>query len=126
MFFWPELGYTILVVLVKTSILFSYKRIFGHVRMTRVHIYILMVLAWSWGISTFFVCVFQCTPIDKAWLPQKSGHCIKLVPFLWGNSVSNFVIDWMILAIPAIPIWKLQMAAAQKSLVALSFLLGSL
>lgn len=126
MFFWPELGYTILVVLVKTSILFSYKRIFGHIKSTRLHIYALMALAWGWGIAVFFTCVFQCTPIDKAWQPQKPGHCIETIPFLWGNSISNFVIDWMILAVPIVPIWKLQMAPAQKSLVALSFLLGSL
>ncbi|KAK8115748.1 hypothetical protein PG984_012250 [Apiospora sp. TS-2023a] len=126
MFYWPELGYTLLVVFVKTSILLSYRRIFGHVKSTRWHIYVLMGLVWSWGIAIFLTCVFQCTPIRKAWEPAVHGKCIQLVPFLWGNSVSNLIIDWMILAVPIVPVWKLHMDPAQKTLVAGSFALGSI
>ncbi|KAF1968843.1 hypothetical protein BU23DRAFT_655316 [Bimuria novae-zelandiae CBS 107.79] len=70
----PELGYTIVIVLIKTSILFPYLRIFGHLKMTKIHIYVLLALSWSWGIGVFFVSVFQCTPIKKAWYPEVPGH----------------------------------------------------
>ncbi|KAH7305265.1 hypothetical protein B0I35DRAFT_444256 [Stachybotrys elegans] len=126
MFYWPALGYTILIVTVKTSILFSYNRIFGHNRMTRIHIYILLGLSWAWGIATFFVTIFQCTPIEKAWKPMIPGTCIDLLSYLWGNSVPNFIIDWLILAIPILPVWRLQMRGVQKSLVAGSLALGSI
>lgn len=115
-----------MVVLIKASILFSYKRIFGYVKTTRYHIYILLALSWSWGITVFLTCLFQCTPIDEAWLPEKPGHCIETIPFLWGNSISNFVIDWMILAVPIIPVLKLQLPSTKRFLVSLSFLCGSL
>ena len=126
MFFWPELGYTVLVATVKMSILLSYKRLFGHHKPTRIHIYIMMGLVASWGIAIFFTCVFQCWPVDKAWKPLKPGSCIDLLPFLWGNSVSNFIIDWLILLVPARPVWKLHMDRTQKLLVGGSFALGSL
>jgi hypothetical protein len=126
MFFWPALGYTILIVSVKTSILLSYKRIFGHNKSTRTHIYILLGLSWAWGIATVLVTIFQCSPVEKAWNPTMPGRCIDFVAYLWGNSVPNFIIDWLILAIPIIPVWRLQMAGVQKSLVAGSFALGSI
>ena len=72
------------------------------------------------------VCVFQCTPISKAWEPLKPGKCIDWLSFLWGNSVSSCIIDWMILAVPVVPVWKLQMSLAQKTLVAGAFALGSM
>ena len=126
MFYWPALGYTILIVLIKTSILLSYKRIFGHNKTTRIHIYILLGFSWAWGIAVFFTCTFQCWPIEKAWKPMMPGKCINLLDYLWGNSVSNFIIDWLILAVPIVPVWKLQMGIVQKSLVAGSFALGSM
>jgi len=114
------------VVLIKTSILYSYKRIFGHVKTTKYHIYALLGLSWAWAVAFFLTIVFQCHPIDKAWIPGKPGHCIAVVPFLWGNSISNFIIDWMILLVPVMPVLKLQLPRKQKILVALSFLFGSL
>ncbi|KAI1384396.1 uncharacterized protein F4822DRAFT_415016 [Hypoxylon trugodes] len=124
--YFPELSYTVVVVLIKTSILYSYNRIFGRVKTTRYHIYALLGLTWVWGIVFFFIIIFQCTPVDKAWIPAKPGHCFATVPFLWGNSISNFVIDWLILAVPVLPVLRLQLSLTQKSLVGLSFLFGSL
>ena len=126
MIYFPELNYTIVVVLIKTSILYSYKRIFGHVKTTKYHIYALLALSWAWGVAFFLTIVFQCTPVDKAWMPEKPGYCIPIVPFLWGNSISNFIIDWMILLVPVVPVLKLHLPMTQKILVALSFLFGSL
>ncbi|GAP93174.1 putative integral membrane protein [Rosellinia necatrix] len=126
LFYWPELAYTILVASVKMSILLSYKRIFGHNRTTLVHIYIMMGLVMSWGVAVFFTVVFQCSPVDKAWQPQKPGSCINLIAFLWGNSVSNFIIDWLILLVPVRPVLKLHMPKSQKLVVGGAFALGIL
>ncbi|KAH8672145.1 hypothetical protein BGZ60DRAFT_527571 [Tricladium varicosporioides] len=125
MFFWPELGYTILIATIKMSILISYYKIFFRVRWFRTATYILGGLVMIWFFGVFFSVIFQCTPIDKAWKPLKPGHCINLIAFLWGNSVSNNILDWLILFLPVIPVWKLQMDPVQKALVIVSFLLGS-
>ncbi|KAG9240249.1 hypothetical protein BJ878DRAFT_305730 [Calycina marina] len=124
--YFPELSYTVVTTLMKTSILYSYKTIFGRVKSTRYHIYFLLGLSWAWGVAMFLTIVFQCSPINKAWIPQKSGHCIPTVSFLWGNSITNFIIDWMILLVPVVPVLKLQLPPTQKSLVIMSFLVGSL
>ncbi|PSN67692.1 hypothetical protein BS50DRAFT_675746 [Corynespora cassiicola Philippines] len=124
--YWMILCYTVLVVMIKTSILLSYLRIFGHIRRTQIHIYILLALSWGWGIGVFFASVFQCTPVEKAWKQTMPGHCIKFIPYLWGNSISNFIIDWLILAVPIAPVLKLQLPRTQKILVILAFLCGAL
>lgn len=124
--YFPVLSYTLVVVFIKTSILYSYKNIFGHVKMTRYHIYILLGLTWAWGIGSFLPALFQCSPIDKAWLPMKPGHCIGIMPYLWATSISNFVIDWLILAVPISPVLKLHLPPTQKLLVGLSFMCGSM
>ncbi|KAL5115781.1 hypothetical protein ACEQ8H_006276 [Pleosporales sp. CAS-2024a] len=126
MFFWPELGYTITITLIKVSILISFRRIFGHIPWVRNCIWVIGSLCVSWGIAIFFTVVFQCSPVDKAWLPLKPGRCIELIPFLWGNSISNNLLDWSILILPIIPVWRLQMDSKQKALVICAFFLGSL
>ncbi|KAI7775064.1 hypothetical protein LA080_007400 [Diaporthe eres] len=124
--YFPVLSYTLVVVFIKTSILYSYKNIFGHVKMTKYHIYILLGLTWAWGLGSFLPALFQCSPIDKAWLPMKPGHCIGLMPYLWATSISNFIIDWLILIVPIAPVLKLHLPPTQKLLVGLSFMCGSI
>jgi hypothetical protein len=126
MIYWGELGYSISVVLIKTSILFSYLRIFGHLQQTKLYIYVLLALSWAWGIGVFFTSIFQCRPIRKAWNPALPGHCIETIPLLWGTSISNFIIDWLVLAVPIYPVLKLQLPRTRKILVFLSFFCGAL
>lgn len=73
-----------------------------------------------------FVCLFQCSPIDKVWHTQKSGHCIVFMQYEQGKSISNLCIDWMILIVPIRPVLKLQMPLSQKMLVFAAFMCGSL
>lgn len=126
MFYFPELGYTILIATIKSSILISYRRIFGHIRWFNYTTYAVGTLVGIWFIGVFFSVMFQCTLMDKAWYAAKEGHCVDSLPFLWGNSVSNNILDWSILFLPVIPVWRLQMEPVQKASVLGSFLLGSL
>lgn len=124
--YWPELGYTICVATIKISVLLSYNRIFGRLKWFRYSLIVFGILTSVWFLGVFFSVIFQCTPVDKAWNPIKPGHCIALKPFLWGNSISNTVLDYCILLLPVIPVLRLQMAPVQKMLVLVSFSLGSL
>lgn len=125
MFFWPELAYLIVIATIKISILISYMRIFGRLRWFRNVVIATGTLTVMWCLGHFFSVIFQCTPVDKAWYPSKPGTCIHLIAFLWGNSISNTILDYIILFLPAIPVWKLQMAPVQKMLILGSFALGS-
>ncbi|KAL8753029.1 MAG: hypothetical protein Q9184_005543 [Pyrenodesmia sp. 2 TL-2023] len=112
--------------LIKFSVLVSYNGIFGRLKWFRNAVITLGALTAAWFLGTFFATIFQCTPIDKAWIPSKPGHCIPLKPYLYGNAVPNAIIDFCILLLPVAPVLRLQMATTQKVLVLLSFSLGSL
>ena len=124
--YWPELGYTIIIAIIKISILISYKWIFGRLIWFRYATFTIAALTSIWFFGVFFSVMFQCTPVDKAWQPTKPGHCIDFTAFLWGNSISNTVLDYLILLLPVVPVWNLQMSTVQKVLVLFSFSLGSL
>jgi hypothetical protein len=126
MWYWPGLTYPATSTLIKTSILVSFKRIFGYVSWVVKAIYIIGVLLISWGIGTFFTVLFRCSPIHKSWLPLRPRNCINMISFLWGHSRSNNLLDWSILLLPVIPVWKMQLEARQKTLVLGAFFLGSL
>ena len=124
--YWAELGYTICITVIKLSILISYNWIFGTLTWFRYTASTVGVLTLIWFVGMFFSFLFQCTPVDKAWQPTKSGHCIDVILYLWVNGISNTILDWMILLLPVVPVWNLHMGTVQKVLVLLSFSLGSL
>ncbi|KAL8732132.1 MAG: hypothetical protein Q9181_004047 [Wetmoreana brouardii] len=124
--FWPELAYTICIATIKISVLISYNLIFGRLKWFRYATFVLGIITSMWFVGVFFAVLFQCTPIDKTWRPMKPGHCISIKPFFWGNSISNAILDYLILLLPVVPVWNLQMSKVQKVLVLLSFSLGSL
>lgn len=121
-----EIVYCLLMYTLKASILISYDRVFGQMNWVAWAIKGMFGLSTVWFITSFFVFVFQCRPIEAAWKPlEVHGKCIDLISFIWGMSVTNFVIDWMILFLPVLPVLKLQMSLVQKALVIGSFFLGS-
>ena len=126
MSFWPELGYSLVIVSLKTSILVSYHRIFGHLQWFHYAVYTMGTLVILWGITNFFSLLFQCTPIDKAWFPKKPGHCIDFLAFIWANSILNSAFDYLILFLPVVPVLRLHMEPVQKALILGSFAFGSL
>ncbi|KAF2653980.1 hypothetical protein K491DRAFT_660881 [Lophiostoma macrostomum CBS 122681] len=124
-----EVVYTVLIYVLKASILVSYKRVFGTQEMKWVNWAIMGMLGLCtiWFLTSLFMFVFQCRPISAAWKPlEVHGDCLNFIGFIWGMSISNFILDWMILCLPIIPVLKLQMSGLQKGLVIGSFLLGSL
>ncbi|KAL4921345.1 hypothetical protein BDW62DRAFT_219495 [Aspergillus aurantiobrunneus] len=112
------------IVLIKFSVLFMYNRIFP-VRSIRIGSYILGGITLAWAIALYFVAIFQCTPVRKAWERQIPGHCIDLKLGLMVNGVPNFVTDILILALPIPSIWKLHVSTWQRASVIAVFLSGS-
>ena len=122
-----EVVYSVLMYTLKASILISYHRVFGKASWVSWAIKVMFGLSTVWFITTLFMFLFQCRPIEAAWKPlQVHGKCINLIDFIWGMSATNFILDWMILFLPILPVVKLQMSPLQKALVIGSFLLGSM
>lgn len=122
-----EFCYVTTIVLIKQSILLMYLRIFPRERSVRITAYIVAGIVTAWGIALYFVFLFQCSPVQKAWTPSVTGgHCVKYNWIQIGNAVPNIITDIIILYIPIRPVLKLHISQSQKVALCFTFLLGAL
>lgn len=113
------------VGLVKLSLLLMYLRIFP-TKDFRIGAYILGSVTIGWVIAINCVSIFQCNPIEKAWLgPAVAGTCINLKASFIGNAVPNILTDIIILCMPVTQVLKLQVSNAQRASLIFMFLLGA-
>lgn len=120
-----ECVYVTVVMLVKASILAMYHRIFPP-RNFRLALYAIAAVVGGWWIAIVLVCIFQCEPVSKAWMPWAPGICINLKASFIGNAVPNILTDVAILSLPITQVWSLQGTVARKLSLCCAFLLGSL
>lgn len=120
-----ECMYVTAVSLIKLSILAMYLRIFPS-REFKLGAYIIGGTVIAWCIAIALVCIFQCDPLYKAWVPWAAGTCINLKASFIGNAVPNILTDIIILAMPIKQVWNLHATWAQKISLLCTFSLGSL
>ena len=110
----------------KLSVLFLYRRIFALPTFTRIaNVFIAIVCAWA--IAFFFTLALQCMPVSVQWTMlgmDQAPHCINLQPVSYTNSISDFVLDLVVLALPVPMLWKLNLSPRKKCAVAGMFALG--
>ncbi|KAI6088382.1 hypothetical protein F4821DRAFT_94317 [Hypoxylon rubiginosum] len=69
--------------------------------------------------------IFACKPISKAWDPLiTEGHCINLLAVNSVSSSINVVSDIVILILPQLVIWRLNMSWKDKAGVSIVFLIA--
>lgn len=120
-----ECMYVTAVAFVKISILAMYLRIFP-TRDFKIGSYTVGATVIAWWFAIVAVCVFQCDPIYKAWMPWADGKCINLKGSFIGNAVPNILTDVVILIMPVKQVWHLHATMAQKVSLLCTFGLGSL
>ncbi|KAG8161324.1 hypothetical protein KVR01_009588 [Diaporthe batatas] len=120
-----EFAYVTTIVLIKLSILLMYIRIFPRERKLRITAYIVAAVVVAWGIALYFVFLFQCSPVRKAWTPSVEGHCIEYNWIQIGNAVPNIITDVVILCMPIPLVLKLHITVYQKFALCLTFSLGA-
>ena len=99
---------------IKMSVLLFYVRVFGIVLVYRFIFWIVAFLVIGWGISMNFMSIFSCAPIRKAWDSTLPGHCHPLSKIFLGTAVSNIVIDFILLVLPVLMLWRLRMQISNK------------
>ena len=108
--------------------MFFYKRIFRGPAFTAI-VWTSISLAIVWGLSFFFALLLMCTPIST-WLRYGSSgpgvSCTNELQVYYSLSISDFLIDFIILIIPIPFVWHLQMPSRHKIGVTAIFLLGCL
>ncbi|KAK1976916.1 hypothetical protein LZ30DRAFT_804370 [Colletotrichum cereale] len=118
-----ECIYVTAVMLVKVSLLLMYCRIFPSSNF-RIAAITLGGITVAWWIAIVCVCIFQCTPIEKAYMPFLDGHCIDLKASFIGNAIPNILTDVAILCLPVGQVWKLQATLTHRLSLCFMFLLG--
>ncbi|KAJ4111472.1 hypothetical protein NW768_011826 [Fusarium equiseti] len=116
--------YVTAVMMIKLALLSMYLRIFPSRRFRLISAIIAAVVI-GWWIAICAVCIFQCHPIKKAWMPWIDGKCIDLKASFIGNAIPNIATDVAILCLPVKQILKLQVNTAQKLSLLVIFMLGS-
>ncbi|CEI66993.1 hypothetical protein FVEN_g9773 [Fusarium venenatum] len=119
-----ECIYVTAVMMVKLALIQMYLRIFTS-RGFKLASAIIAGTVVAWWIAICAVCIFQCRPIRRGWMPWLTeGTCIDLKASFIGNAIPNIATDIAILCLPVTQIVKLQVNIAQKISLLIIFLLG--
>ncbi|KAH7397476.1 hypothetical protein BKA66DRAFT_408770 [Pyrenochaeta sp. MPI-SDFR-AT-0127] len=127
--------------LIKLSILFQYLRLFSDTasstttakyRLARRLTWTLIVLTTVWGLTFFLLALFSCNPIAKYWQPYLAGMCIgwgtkvpeKFFPMYLSHSVTNMLLDLLVLTLPIPFLRMLRLAGKSKAGLITLFSLG--
>ncbi|MCJ1465320.1 hypothetical protein MMC07_003937 [Pseudocyphellaria aurata] len=121
------ISYGLTITGVKISILLLYRRVFGTVATFKKASLVVGFLCIAWLCGNVFTEVFLCSPMSAAWDPSLlfSTHCSDIQAFLLGITISNLLLDVIILCMPLPMIWDLQLTTRRKFEVSGVFLLGS-
>ncbi|RFN48066.1 hypothetical protein FIE12Z_7789 [Fusarium flagelliforme] len=125
MFFIAQTPYKATVCLNKVAAILLYLRLFV-TRSFRVWAYIVMGIVVGYGIGGIGATIWQCVPIAGAWNKSINATCIDSNKFWVAYATLNVVTDVMVLALPILPIVRLQTNVREKILLGGIFLLGSL
>lgn len=93
-------------MVVKTSVLLLYIRVFGAVKQHKITGCIVIILNFVQFVAVNLLVIFTCTPV--------TGHCLDSGKEFLAATISNIMIDVIILAMPMPMLWQLEMSSKQK------------
>ncbi|KAF2848643.1 hypothetical protein T440DRAFT_491055 [Plenodomus tracheiphilus IPT5] len=136
-----NIAYCASSAMIKLSILFQFLRLFAETsHSTRTSQYrlacrltwALIIISAMWGLSFVLLAIFSCNPIAKYWNPTLAGRCLgwgtknpdDFFAMFLGHSVSNSVLDIMVLALPVPFLSMLRLAGKSRAGLILLYSLG--
>jgi hypothetical protein len=124
-FFIAQTPYKVVVCLNKVSVILLYLRIFVS-KGFRISAFVVLFIVVGYSIGGVAATIWQCVPIQGAWLKSIEAVCINSNIFWVAYAVLNILTDVMVLALPIVPILKLQLGWRDRGLLCGVFLLGIL
>ncbi|KAJ6106140.1 integral membrane protein [Penicillium capsulatum] len=125
--FVTELTYLISFWTLKTSLSLFYLKIFPG---KKFRIIVWCVIGFLLGeiISEFFVIIFQCKPVAKAWDAKQElkGSCLQLLPFFYASTAIRLATDVALLVLPIPKLLNLKMTTGKRAGLIFMFGLGGL
>ncbi|KAB8232066.1 putative integral membrane protein (Pth11) [Aspergillus alliaceus] len=108
----------------KVSLLASYLRIGGFVKLYRAIIIVAIVAVVINQVLFTFLFIFPCTPIAKQWDHEVVGTCINTLKSYYGLAGTSLGYDLLIIALPLPVLWNLQLGRRQKIALCCVFAIG--
>ncbi|KAH6696499.1 hypothetical protein BKA61DRAFT_710977 [Leptodontidium sp. MPI-SDFR-AT-0119] len=113
----------------KLSLCFVYARLFQMadtltVRISRVINRILAAVVVIFYTATFLASIFQCTPIQKAWISKAAGTCIDKTQLRYAGHAVNLITSVWVVALPLPVLFKLSTIAREVTQIIFLVLLG--
>lgn len=121
--------YGVTIALVKVSLLLQYLKIFMPVRRYSLMRLITFFLIWAtvlFYLISSFVEIFSCNPRERFWNPLIEGRCFDVPAIQIASTALKSVSDFVILLLPQVVIWRLQMSFQNKLKISAVFLTGFL
>ena len=121
-----EVFYVLGTALVKFSILFLYKRLFGANKRFKNVLWGVGAFTGAYSFVEATIAIFQCRPVNAAWNMNVHGYCVNIALGAIIIGSINVAVDFVTLILPIHPVWKLKMKMKWKLQVIGIFLLGGL
>ncbi|KAI2835595.1 hypothetical protein CBS115988_2031 [Aspergillus niger] len=125
-YFWDELLYLSILPMTKISICCFYLRIFP-ARNFRSLTYIVIGLNIAYLLAFVLVSIFQCRPIQGAWLHwdgEGNYKCNHINAQGWASAIINMLLDLIVMILPLKQLYELQLSIKKKAFVMCMFSLG--
>ncbi|KAH9835478.1 FAD/NAD(P)-binding domain-containing protein [Teratosphaeria destructans] len=125
-FFFDEILYIAALPIIKIAICCTYLRIFPQ-KDFRKAVYVALGLNLGYAFALMVVTIFQCTPINAAWLAwdkEHEGTCRDINAQSWASAATNIVLDIFVVVLPMPVLWQLNLNPRKRLLVMLMFGVG--
>ncbi|KAI1098688.1 hypothetical protein F4804DRAFT_350120 [Jackrogersella minutella] len=120
--------YAVCILFIKVSILLQYIQVFLPAKKPKAIYWTVIVMAGTNALfySTGIFCeIFACHPFAKAWDPFiTQGHCIDTLALSSVSGGINTISDVIILILPQLIIWRLNISIKNKTAVSVIFLVA--
>ncbi|KAI0121425.1 hypothetical protein F4776DRAFT_630805 [Hypoxylon sp. NC0597] len=120
--------YGISIFFVKLSILMQYIQVFMPANQPKVMYRTTMsIIGLNFGyyLARTFIEIFACQPVAKAWDPLiTEGRCIDVMSRDVASGIINTTSDFVILILPQLVIWRLNISFKNKTAVSVIFLIA--
>lgn len=120
-----QIVYNPSLTIVKLSILVFLRRLESQSRVVNGLIWSAVTIVVGLFIATLFVDIFQCTPVAYVYdFTIPGGKCIDQGAFYVSTAAVNLFTDLLVLSVPIIITWNLQMPLRRKIAVCIILCLG--
>ncbi|KAI9807205.1 MAG: hypothetical protein M1825_005923 [Sarcosagium campestre] len=121
-----EIIYILALMLIKSSILLLYRRMFEAKGKVRWAVDATLGFTIAFSVACIFAIIFACNPIKKLWDSSITyGTCINPEPLAIAHAALNIFTDLLILVIPIPVVWTLQLGLRFRLQIILMFATGA-